>query len=213
LSHELRTPLTIVRSSLENLEHESLSGDALEYTARAMEGTNRLQKILNAMSEANRTEALIESAELEDFAPGVVLESMVSAYADAWPERRFEFTNQAEGARIHGAPELIIQMLDKLVDNAVDFTSAGDLIEVSLAPEPGGVAIGVRNPGLPLPDDMRAELFHSMVSLRKNDNGEHLGFGLFVARLIAEGHSGSIAADNTGDGVQFTVHLPSVRKG
>ena len=36
LSHELRTPLTIVRSSLENLEHESLPAEALAYTERAL---------------------------------------------------------------------------------------------------------------------------------------------------------------------------------
>jgi dedicated sortase system histidine kinase len=213
LSHELRTPLTIVRSSLENLEHESLSNDALEYTARAMEGTDRLQNILNAMSEANRTEAMIESAEPEDFDPGVILESTVNAYADAWPERRFEFSNEAPKATIHGSPELVIQMLDKLVDNAVDFTNPGDLIQIALATQAGGVVISVSNPGPPLPDDMRAELFHSMVSVRKDDNGKHLGFGLFVARLIAEGHNGSISADNTETGVRFSVRLPIVRKG
>jgi len=213
LSHELRTPLTIVRSSLENLEHEPLSNDALEYTARAMEGTDRLQNILNAMSEANRTEAMIESAEPEDFNPGVILESTVSAYADAWPERRFEFSNEAPNATIHGSPELVIQMLDKLVDNAVDFTNPDDLIQIALATQAGGVIISVSNPGPPLPDDMRAELFHSMVSVRKDDNGKHLGFGLFVARLIAEGHNGSISADNTDTGVRFSVHLPIVRKG
>jgi len=213
LSHELRTPLTIVRSSLENLEHEPLSNDALEYTARAMEGTDRLQKILNAMSEANRTEAMIESAEPEDFDPGVILESTVSAYADAWPERRFVFSNEAPNATIHGSPELVIQMLDKLVDNAVDFTNPGDLIRIALATQAGGVVISVSNPGPPLPDEMRAELFHSMVSVRKDDNGKHLGFGLFVARLIAEGHNGSISADNTETGVCFSVLLPIVRKG
>jgi dedicated sortase system histidine kinase len=208
LSHELRTPLTIVRSSLENLEHESLSDEALEYTARAKEGTDRLQKILGAMSEANRTEALIESAEPEDFEPGPVLASTVGAYAVAWPERNFEFRNDAEGAVLHGSPELIIQMLDKLVDNAVDFTGPGDVIEISLSKTPGDVLISVSNPGPPLPDDMRAELFDSMVSVRNVDDGKHLGFGLFVVRLIAESHNGAISADNTADGVQFTVRLP-----
>lgn len=212
LSHELRTPLTIVRSSLENLEHEVLSDEALEYTARAKEGTDRLRRILNAMSEANRTEAMIESAEPEDFDPGPALSSTVSAYAGAWPNRKFKFRNDTEAVSVHGSPELIIQMLDKLVDNAVDFTAPGDEITVSLSEEPGGVAIAVNNPGPPLPDEMRTELFHSMVSVRKGDDGKHLGFGLFVARLIAEGHSGTIEADNTTEGVQFTVHLPTTGK-
>jgi len=208
LSHELRTPLTIVRSSLENLEHESLSDQALEYTERAKEGTARLQKILSSMSEASRTEELIENAEPEDFEPGQVLESVVSAYNDAWPERTFRFENRSNGASIHGSPELIIQMLDKLVDNAVDFTAPGDTIIVSVDADHGNTLLAVENPGPPLPDELQAELFDSMVSVRKADSDKHLGLGLYIARLIAEGHNGKISAENTDHGVRFMVRLP-----
>lgn len=208
LSHELRTPLTIVRSSLENLEHESLSDDAKKYTERALEGSERLQKILNAMSEANRTEELMENAELEVFDLVTVLASTVAAYADAWPERKFEFNHVVAEANINGAPELVIQMLDKLVDNAVDFTMPGDTIEISLAVEAGSLILKINNPGPPLPENMRNELFRSMVSVRGGNAGKHLGLGLYIARLIAEGHGGSIDAMNTADGVSFQVRLP-----
>jgi len=208
LSHELRTPLTIVKSSLENLEHEALSKESAVYTARAKEGVERLRKILSAMSEASRTEELIEHAEPENFNLGKVLESTVAAYADAWPQRRFTFDNSAADATVFGSPELIIQMLDKLADNAVEFSSAGDEIRVALDREPDDVTLSIFNPGPPLPDNMRTQLFHSMVSVRQGGGKRHLGLGLYVARLIAEGHNGSISAENAGDGVMFTVTLP-----
>lgn len=208
LSHELRTPLTIVKSSLENLEHESLSKESAIYTARAKEGVERLRKILSAMSEASRTEELIEHAEPENFDLGKVLESTVAAYADAWPERQFVFDNHAADAIVFGSPELIIQMLDKLADNAVDFSSTGDEIRVSLDSDPDSVELSISNPGPPLPDNMRTQLFHSMVSVRQGGGERHLGLGLYVARLIAEGHNGSISAKNVSDGVMFTVTLP-----
>lgn len=210
LSHELRTPLTIVRSSLENLEHEDLSNDALEYAARAKEGTDRLQKILSAMSEANRTEELIENAEPETFDLSAVLESTVSAYADAWPEREFRFQHLQQATYVHGSPELIIQMLDKLVDNAVDFTSPGDTISVSVQSESDYALIAVSNPGPALPEEMKTRLFDSMVSVRSGDSGKHLGLGLYIARVIAEGHSGSIEANNSDDGVTIQIRIPAV---
>ncbi len=210
LSHELRTPLTIVKSSLENLEHESLSKESAVYTARAKEGVERLRKILSAMSEASRTEELIEHAEPENFDLDKVLESTVAAYADAWPERRFSYLNRATDATVFGSPELIIQMLDKLADNAVDFSTTGDEIKVALDSDPGFAEISIFNPGPPLPDNMRTQLFHSMVSVRGGDGKRHLGLGLYVARLIAEGHNGSISAENTNGGVTFTVKLPTV---
>ena len=210
LSHELRTPLTIVKSSLENLEHESLSKESAVYTARAKEGVERLRKILSAMSEASRTEELIEHAEPENFDLDKVLESTVAAYADAWPERRFSYVNRATDATVFGSPELIIQMLDKLADNAVDFSATGDEIKVALDRDPECAEISIFNPGPPLPDNMRTQLFHSMVSVRGGDGKRHLGLGLYVARLIAEGHNGSISAENTDGGVTFTIKLPTV---
>lgn len=208
LSHELRTPLTIVRSSLENLEHEALSADAVTYTARAREGVDRLGAVLNAMSEASRIEELMENIDAENFAVGAIIASTVAAYRDAWPERDFKFEDGSEGAIIPGSPDLIIQMLDKLVDNAVDFSLAGDVIAISLDRVADELILSVANPGPPLPKDMASQLFHSMVSVRKDDDGKHLGLGLHIARLIAEGHSGTISAENTGDGVMFEVRLP-----
>lgn len=210
LSHELRTPLTIVKSSLENLEHEELPKESAVYTARAKEGVDRLRKILSAMSEASRTEELIENAEPENFDLAEVLESTIAAYADAWPERRFTFDNRATDAEVFGSPELIIQMLDKLADNAVEFSAEGDEIGLSLENDRENIVISISNPGPPLPDNMRSQLFHSMVSVRKSGGKRHLGLGLYVARLIAEGHNGSISADNTNGGVVFTVNLPHV---
>lgn len=208
LSHELRTPLTIVRSSLENLEHESLSKESAVYTARAKDGAERLRKILNAMSEASRTEQLIENVEPEVFDLGEVLESTVAAYGDAWPERRFTFANRAADTSVFGSPELVIQMLDKLADNAVEFSETNAEIKVSLDSDLDNVILTIFNQGPPLPDNMRTQLFHSMVSVRQGDGKRHLGLGLYVARLIAEGQSGTISADNADGGVVFTVEFP-----
>lgn len=212
LSHELRTPLTIVSSSLDNLEHASLSPDAAEFTSRAREGVARLKKILNAMSEASRVEELIQNAEPEDFDLHAVLGTAVASYAGAWPRQRFRYDSRLDRAVARGSPELFMQMLDKLIDNAVGYTDEGGEIVVGLARRDGDWRVSVFNPGPPLPEKMRAQLFDSMVSVREGDSGEHLGLGLYVARLIAEGHGGSITAENTADGVAFHVRLPAARE-
>jgi dedicated sortase system histidine kinase len=209
LSHEMRTPLTIVTSSLENLEHEPLTEESARYTSRAKEGALRLHRILSAMSESSRVEELIENAEPESFDLCTVLSSTVTAYADAWPERRFSFTSEQASAPMHGSPELIIQMLDKLVENAVGFSGAGDEIAVRLTEESGKLLLSVTNPGPPLPERMRSRLFESMVSVRGSEAGKHLGLGLFIARLIAVGHGGSITAFDVEGGVTFEVRLPA----
>ncbi len=208
LSHELRTPLAIVTSSLENLEHEPLNEASLGYTARAREGADRLRRILSAMSEASRVEELMTHAEPERFDLRAVLESTTSAYRDVYKERSFDFSSDLGEAQAMGSPELLIQMLDKLVDNAVDFSSDDDTIDLTLAINDGVYEVSVTNPGPPLPERMRSQMFDSMVSMRSGENTRHLGLGLYVAKLIAEGHGGQISADNVDGGVCFTVTVP-----
>ena len=109
---------------------------------------------------------------------------------------------------VEGSPELLIQMLDQLVDNAVSFSSEGDSIEVGVDTGDDFVDLSVTNPGPPLPERMRGQLFDSMISVRPAKDDKHLGLGLYVAKIVAEGHGGSILADNVDDGVCFRVRLP-----
>ena len=208
LSHELRTPLAIVTSSLENLEHEPLNDASSGYTARALEGADRLRRILSAMSEASRVEEVMKYAESESFDLRAVLQSTVAAYRDVYTERNIAFTTELTHAPASGSPELLIQMLDKLIDNAVDFSGVQDTIEISLSRHEKTLSLSVANPGPALPESMRTQLFDSMVSMRGGENTRHLGLGLYIAKLIAEGHGGSIRADNVTGGVMFEVSLP-----
>ena len=112
-----------------------------------------------------------------------------------------------------GSPELLIQMLDKLVDNAVDFSAAGDTVKVRLDRNDGRLVLAVENPGPSLPGRMRSQLFDSMVSMRPGSDSRHLGLGLYVARLIAEGHRGRIDASNIEGGVAVVVSLPGDNNG
>ena len=208
LSHELRTPLAIVTSSLDNLEHENLSEAAIGYTERAKDGADRLRKILRAMSEASRVEELMKNAELEKFDLATVVESTVMAYRDVYPDREFSFERDGASFPASGSPELLIQMLDKFVDNAVSFSASGDKIEIALSSANRETILSISNPGPPLPERMRTQMFDSMVSMRPSKDNKHLGLGLYVAKLIADGHDGRIKADNIEGGVRFTIVLP-----
>ncbi len=90
------------------------------------------------------------------------------------------------------------QLLDKLLDNAVEF-SAGAAVRVAVSADParGLARIRVENQGPPLPEGPAAEkLFEPLWSQRKRTSERHLGMGLYVARVIAERHGGTIHARN-----------------
>ncbi|MGQ9426849.1 proteobacterial dedicated sortase system histidine kinase [Gilvimarinus sp. F26214L] len=217
LSHELRTPLAVMSSSLENLNHEDLEPGARTYVQRARDASQRLAGILNAMSSASRMEESIQQAQREPFPLDELLRELINAYRGSYPNAQLdlEIAASEQGYSLLGAPDLIVQMLDKLVDNAVDFCPPDGRITVSLGRERNKVQLSVSNTGPPLPDHMQDQLFDSLVSVRKatqrGDGGNHLGLGLYIVRLIAEFHGGTVSARNLTDhrGVCFTVTLPA----
>jgi signal transduction histidine kinase len=220
LAHEIRTPLTIIRSSLENLESEGLASkeqgskdlpdNARIYLARAREGSERLGAILSAMGAATRVEEAIAHSERQRFDLGALVRATVAAYGTAFPNRRFTCQVPDEPVHMSGAPDLIVQMLDKLVDNAVDFSADGATIPIVLRADDTHAELSVANPGPPLPPEADTRLFESLWQSRsESDKRPHFGLGLYIVRLIAEFHGGSARAANLpdGSGALFSVRL------
>ena len=202
LSHELRTPVAVVRSSLENLSLDTLPAGAQTYLDRANAGLHRLTRILARMSEATRMEQALATTEVERFDLRAVVAECVGGYRLARPQQQFDERLPAYPVWVRGAPDLAAQMLDKLVDNAVDFARAGTPIVISLAFDERGAELAVVNYGPQLAAALEGKLFDSMVSGRSGEGGDepHLGLGLYVAQLIAGFHGGALHAENLPDG-------------
>jgi dedicated sortase system histidine kinase len=211
LSHELRTPIAVVRSSLENLRATHSPDEASKYLARAEEGLGRLTTILARMSEASRLEQSLASAERESFDAVAVVQGCVEGYRLAYAPRAFELLVPQSPVLLQGSPDLLAQMLDKLVENAVDFARPATPIRISVDAERARALIRVENEGPALPPALLESSFDSPQSMRAAGGGAapHLGLGLYIARLIAEFHRGALRAENlaSGRGVAFEARL------
>jgi signal transduction histidine kinase len=213
LSHELRTPLTIVRSSLDNLESEGLRDDQLRYITRAREGTQRLQSILSALGAAARVEESIKQSDRVNFDLRDLLQSAVAAYRDGFPSARLSLELPENPCFVLGAPDLLVQLLDKLVENAVDFCTPDGGIVVRLQRVQACYALQIENDGPLIPPQLMGSLFESLFEQRQGqDDKPHFGLGLYIVRLIAEFHGGTAVAANreNGSGVVFTITLPMI---
>jgi signal transduction histidine kinase len=211
LSHELRTPLAVVTTSLDNLEHEIKAPGAEEYLARLRQGTERLDGILAAMSEATELEQAIRDTAAQPFDLAAVVAACCAAYRDVYPDREIAYRGDAPSATTVGSGELVAQLLDKLVDNAVSFSTAGARVDVGLTTAANEIVLSVANRGPLLPAQMRGRLFDSLVSIRERRDGNvHLGLGLHIVALVADFHGGRCEADDLpdGSGVVFRVWFP-----
>ncbi len=212
LAHELRTPVAVVRSSLDNLRHaDSLTG-ANVYIERADEGVNRLSLLIARMSEASQLESMLQGEVKEPFDLVKVASGCVDGYCFAYPDSKFFFETCDARVMLYGLPDTMAQLLDKLVQNAIDFATVGSTIVVAVSGTAEYATLSVMNRGPTLTPETQLSLFSSMVSSRTDGtiNGTHLGLGLYIVRLIAEFHGGTVSASNLegNGGVQIKVRLP-----
>ncbi|MDN3640512.1 ATP-binding protein [Simiduia curdlanivorans] len=212
LSHELRTPLAVVKTSLDNLQHETLTEQRAIYSERAQAGANRLSGILNAMSAASRLEESLVQSEFEMIELGALITELGQAYSDIFA-RAIDVEIEPVDCIARVVPELLVQLLDKLVDNAVDFCPPDGRIVLQLTRKGDWFSLSIDNDGPLLPNVMQQQLFDSLVSVRATASTEkaHLGLGLHIVRLITLHHKGKVLAANRSDktGVVFTVLLPA----
>ena len=214
LSHELRTPIAVVQSSLEQLQANHVDESSEQYLQRAREGIERLSLLVNRLSEATRLEQALQSAEKQSLDVKDLLRNCVEGYKAVYSDDGFGLTLLEEQLETNIAPDLFVQMLDKLIANAVDFSGADQTIDINLKKAETSWQIEIINYGSGLPEAMTGQLFNSMISIRdnkdKNKKEPHLGLGLYIARLVAEYHEGVISAENLSEqeGVKVILNFP-----
>ncbi len=211
LTHELRTPIAVIRTSLEHLEQSPENSQI--YIDRARSGSERLNNIIARMSETSRLEQTVNNIAFEQFSLSILLSEIVPVYRDLYTQVLFELKLPEANIMVNGCQELIVQMLDKLIANAVDFHQGETAIVISLEKQDNAnlAMLTIKNSGPQLPKNMEQQLFQAMVSVREavtQSAVPHLGLGLYIVKLIVQQHGGQVTAQNWQHGVEFQVTLP-----
>ena len=212
LRHEINNPLNTVMTSLDQLAREVSEVAQSKYLDSARRGILRIGAIVQNLADAANLEESLASEDLDIVDIRALIDSYVSNCRTVHKSHDFVFRSQPGPVLANVADYRIEQMLDKLIDNAMDFHRADSPITIQLDAHRDTMQITVANRGPMLPPDVAGSLFDSMVSRRASASELHFGLGLYVVRVIAEQHGGSVRALNLtdGSGVAVMVRLPLV---
>ena len=210
LRHEINNPLNTVMTSLDQLAREVRDVAESKYLESARRGILRIGAIVQNLADAASLEESLASEDLDVVDIRALMESYVTNCRTVHKNHSFVFRGPPEPILANVADYRIEQMLDKLIDNAIDFHRAKSPIRIQLDAHRDTMQITVANRGPMLPPDVAGSLFESMVSRRASASELHFGLGLYVVRVIAEQHGGSVRAMNLvdGSGVAVMVRLP-----
>ena len=210
-AHELKTPLTILQGQLNQALRSAPVGsqeqrnyaDLLEEVQRlkaivrkllllAQSDSGQLRLSLNEVSLNEELEALFEDLPL--LAPDLVLNK------DLTPD-----------IRVQADPDLLRQVLQNLISNAVKYNHEQGTISCQLRRENSRALLSVSNTVSPGATIDRERLFDRFYrgDAAHNRKVDGTGLGLSLAREISRAHGGDLTVEETRDGwISFLLSLP-----
>lgn len=214
-SHEFRTPLTTILSSTEILRYydAKLSQRKKEEIFERIESAvKRMTMLLNevllvAKAQAGKLEFKPEWLNLTKVCEAVLEEFQLSLS----DKHTLQFVNPTEEELFGWADEqLLRQVLDNLLSNALKYSPDGGLVKLTLSGWPQGeVKFEVRDQGIGIPLEDQAHLFEDFHRARNVATIAGTGLGLAIVKQAVELHHGTVAvASEVGLGTTFTVILP-----
>lgn len=207
LRHELHNPINRLSASLELL-HLRQPDPKIDQARQALE---QLQHIIQILSQASSLEQSLAEHRCHpvNIAPRLVayFESVEQSQSPGLVKRVIDIRQPY--LTVMAESFLLEQLLDKLIDNALEFNNLSCPVTLTLKQTEEQLVIEVCNCGPLLPQGFEAHIFEGMVSIRTPDASQqtHLGLGLYIARLIADFHRAELNAFNKSDQSGVCVRL------
>ena len=215
VSHEFKTPLTAIQGFAETLLAGALDDPKnnrrfleiiREHAARLARVTDDLLKL--ARIEAGKLELEFFPVGLQDLIEGCTETTLLKA---SRKKISFNVKLSAGLPPVRGDAILLHDVLQNLLDNAIQYTPSGGhvRVEASAGVHEATVTISDSGIGIPLADQERIfERFYRVDAARSREAGG-TGLGLSIAKHIVEAHGGRLWVESAvGRGSKFSFSIP-----
>ena len=217
MSHELRTPMNAILGFTQLMQMDAGEPLPPAQRTRAQQISQagwHLLEMINDTLDLSRIEA--GSLRLDPVAldlPPLLARALALVQGQA-TERGLSISQRIDpaAASVVGDPTRVTQIFTNLLSNAVKYNRPGGSVSiVATSPQPGWVEIAVRDTGLGLTAEQRADLFQPFNRLGRERSGlPGTGIGLVISQRLADMMGGTLRAEELdGPGACFVLRLPA----
>ncbi len=207
IAHDLRTPLNRLRQRLDRTQSESVDGRVPESAVHA--AIADLDQVLATFSALLRIGQLEGGAGRALFRPvklGEVVDRVFEAYQPAGEESGHTLTRHVDSdAEVVGDPELLVQLLSNLIDNALVHAGEGAHIRIEVQDEGAVTVLAVRDDGRGVPQDQIGRITRRFYRLDSSRNTPGQGLGLALVAAIAALHEADLSIEPNDPGLAVRI--------
>ena len=215
VSHEFRTPLTAIQGFAETLLAGAMDDpqNRDRFLGIIVEHSRRLARLTEDLLKLSKMDADRLEMEIRPVSVAQLIESCLETAQHRAAEKEIEITVKPADnlPDIAGDRRRLAEVLQNLLDNAMQYTMSRGKIIISAEAEDAEVIITVSDTGIGIPkaDQPRIfERFYRVDAARSREAGG-TGLGLSIAKHLVEVHGGRIWVDSElGQGSHFHFSIP-----
>ena len=212
VSHEFKTPLASIQGFAKLLQDDTISEeDRKEYTQIIIDETSRLTKLSTNILSLTKLENQKTIGKKSKFLLDEQMRNILLILEPEWSKKNIELDIDLEQITYIGNEELMAQIWQNIINNAIKFTGEGGHIGVKLYRGDQCIVAKISDDGPSIPDEKRKKIFEKFYQGDHSRSTDGNGLGLALVQRVVELCNGSVWVENTmPTGVCFTVQLPYI---
>jgi signal transduction histidine kinase len=212
-SHDIKTPLTTMKMQLRMLQTTGLSPAAHAKSIAMMDrNVTRMELLLDDFLDLARVEAGRFALRLKPIDLRGLADEVVAMYEASAEASHLTLTVQGAPVVVDADERRLMQVLVNVVSNAIRYTARGS-VQVTVASDVDGGEIHIQDTGRGMTPQQIQCLFQPFGQVHEGPQ-EGSGLGLYLSKVIADAHGGSITVQSAGpeSGTTVVVRIPIHRR-
>lgn len=212
VSHEFKTPLASIQGFAKLLQSDNISKeDQKEYSQIIINETDRLTKLSTNILRLTKLENQTSVGKKTRFSLDEQIRNIILILEPEWSKKNIDLDINLEDIMYVGNSELMGQIWQNIINNAIKFTPENGIIKVDLFRSDTCIMVKISDNGPGISKEMQQKIFEKFYQADHSRATEGNGLGLALVKRIVDLCKGKVSVENLYEGgVCFNVELPYI---
>lgn len=213
VSHDLQEPLRMVSTFLDILSskyHDSFDEKAKEYITYALDGSHRMQELINDLLEFSRNS--YEEDNSEEFLFSEIIDAVTSNLKNKIEESK-AVLNLKFDLKLQGIKSQFVSLMQNLISNSIKYCkNPSPIIDINCEEHDTVALFSIKDNGIGIDMHYAEYIFEVFNRLHSKRDFPGTGIGLAICKKIVQNHQGNIWLEKSSKlGSEFRFTVPKAR--